>query len=122
MGTTEPAAAVAVDEEAGLAGVLEGEEVGVLLVFEVDFEDAVDVDAVEVAGDLTEAAPVASGEDTGGLALFDADFALLLLLLLDDDVFAAVVILSAKALAIWAATRAQSWCRAEGFAVCVSGF
>lgn len=99
MGTTEPAAA-AVDEEAGLAGVLEEVEVAVLLVFEVDFEDAVDVDTVEVAGDLTEAAPAVCGEDTGGLALFDAEFALLLLLLLVADVFAAVVILSAKALAI----------------------
>lgn len=99
MGTTEPAAA-AVDEEAGLAGVFAGEEVGVLLVFEGDFVDAVDVDTVEVAGDLTEAVPVASGEDTSGLALFDADFALLLLLLLDVDVLAAVVMLSAKALAI----------------------
>jgi hypothetical protein len=84
-----------------LAGVLdEGDEgdVGVLLVFVEDFEDVEDIEVVEATGDLTEVVPVVSGEDTCGLALFDADFTLLLLL--DEDVFAAVVILSAKAFAI----------------------
>lgn len=96
MGTTEPAAAAPTVEV-----VLDGF---------VD-EDLAVAAEVGVAG----VAKIVSEVGVGGLAVCTVVVGLTL------DVVETVEILSAKAFAICAATRAQSWCKADGFAVWVIG-
>lgn len=94
MGTTEPAAAVVTVEEE-----VEGLNVALAEVVEVGEEEDVEV-VVEiiVEEDLSEDAP-GEEEEVGGLAVGVVGFVV---------VVDTVVMLSAKALAICAATRAQS--------------
>lgn len=86
MGTTEPAAAATA---VGKAVVVDG-----VVVLSSDLVLGVG-DGDSLSGNVL----VVCGEDTGGLAVVDADFVIVL---------EAVVILSAKAFAICAATSAQS--------------